>query len=78
VGAFKTRHDVVDFGYRQSSNQKPTERKWKGDVSQNSQVLQHQRLSRAPPIRRVAKVSRSTLLFFDVICDENPDGAATI
>jgi hypothetical protein len=75
---FKTSHDLVDFGYRQQSNQRPTERKWKGDASQNSQVLQHRRHSRILPIRRVAEVSRNTFSFCDVICDENPVRTATI
>jgi hypothetical protein len=57
---FKTSHDLVDFGYRQKSNKKPTERRWKGDASQNSQVLQHQRHSRILLIRRAAELSRNT------------------
>ena len=60
------------------SSEKPTERKWKGDASQNSQVLQHQRHSRILLIRRVVEVSRNTFSFCDVICDENPDRTATI
>jgi hypothetical protein len=75
---FKTSRDMVDFGYQQSSNKRPTERKWKRDASQNSQVLQHQRDSRILLIRRVAEVSRNTFSFCDVICDENPDRTATI
>jgi len=78
MGAFKTSHDLVDFRYRHSSNKKPTERKWKGDASQNSQVLQHQRHSRILLIRRVVEVSRNTFSFWHVVCDENPDRTATI